>query len=73
MNPAKADFSMAMRNLHVLTQKIGSLGYEKGKGFLFYDNSSPTPTRFKIRHCLFEPLTDDNKGQSILDVVNLHS
>ncbi|KIK15823.1 hypothetical protein PISMIDRAFT_114544, partial [Pisolithus microcarpus 441] len=54
MNPAKADFSMAMKNLHVLMQKIGSPGYEKGKGFLFYDNSSPTPTRFKIRHCLFE-------------------
>lgn len=73
MNPAKVDFSAAMKNLRILMQKIGTPGYEKGKGFLFYDNSSPTPTRFKIRHCLFEPVTDDNRGQSILDVVNLHN
>ncbi|KIK14161.1 hypothetical protein PISMIDRAFT_117515 [Pisolithus microcarpus 441] len=65
MHPAKADFCSAMKNLRILMQKIGTPGYEKGKGFVFYDNSSPSPTRFKIRHCLFEVHGDDFLPQNI--------
>lgn len=73
MDPVKNDFSSVTNNLRILMQKVGTPGYEKGKGFLYHENSSPTPTHFKIRHCLFEPLTNENKGQSILDLINLRN
>ncbi|KAI6006098.1 hypothetical protein EDD15DRAFT_2359233 [Pisolithus albus] len=70
MNPLKADFATLTKNLHILMQKIATPGFEKGNGFLFHDNGSPTPTRFKIRHCLFERLTDDNT-EPVLDLSKL--
>ncbi|KAI5997520.1 hypothetical protein EDD15DRAFT_2246141, partial [Pisolithus albus] len=73
MNPVNADFCTATKNLRLLMQKVGTPGYEKGRGFLFYENSSPTPTHFKIRHCLFEAITNENRGQSILDLVTLRN
>ncbi|KAI6010047.1 hypothetical protein PISMIDRAFT_12614 [Pisolithus microcarpus 441] len=73
MNPQKSDFGTLMKNLCILMQKITMPGFEKGKGFLFHDNCSPTPTCFKIRHCLFERLTDDNANESVLDLSQLQN
>ncbi|KAI5989032.1 hypothetical protein EDD15DRAFT_2370889 [Pisolithus albus] len=73
MNPQKTDFATVTNNLRVLMQKIATPGFEKGNGFLFHDNGSPTPTRFKIRHCLFECLTDDNANETVLDLSKLHN
>ncbi|KAI6017631.1 hypothetical protein PISMIDRAFT_19098 [Pisolithus microcarpus 441] len=72
-NPHKSDFIMVMKNLRILMQKIATPGFEKGKGFLFHDNGSPTPMHFKIRHCLFERLTEDNAHEDVLDLSQLHN
>lgn len=72
-NPHKSDFVTVMKNLRILMQKIATPGFEKGKGFLFHDNGSPTPMRFKIRHCLFERLTEDNAHEDVLDLSQLHN
>lgn len=73
MDPLKNDFATVMKNLRVLMQKVGTPGYEKGKGFLFYDNRSPTPTRFKIRHSPFQRITDNKTNHNILDLSTLRN
>ncbi|KAI6004719.1 hypothetical protein EDD15DRAFT_2359476 [Pisolithus albus] len=57
LEPVRSDFGIVMQNLRAITQKCVTPGYSTGRSFFTWDNLNPT--RFKLRHQLFEPLEGD--------------
>ncbi|KAI6006908.1 hypothetical protein EDD15DRAFT_2394204 [Pisolithus albus] len=44
--------------------------FANGRGFFFYDNSTTNPSRFKVRHKLFERLEHDDTDKNVLESSN---
>ncbi|KAI6017223.1 hypothetical protein BKA83DRAFT_4481247 [Pisolithus microcarpus] len=67
MTPVKDDFANVIKNLHAIVMKCATPGYEQGKGFFFYDNSTTNPSRFKVHHKLFEWLEHNETDKNVLE------
>ncbi|KAI5983548.1 hypothetical protein EDD15DRAFT_2202033 [Pisolithus albus] len=60
LEPVRTDFAVVLQNLREITQKCVTSGYSAGRSFFTWSNQ--IPTRFKLRHQLFEGDDDDHDG-----------
>ncbi|KAI5989036.1 hypothetical protein EDD15DRAFT_2286047 [Pisolithus albus] len=68
--PPVNDFANVIKNLRAIVMKCATPGYKQGKGFFFYDNSTTNPSRFKVRHKLFERLEHENAEKTVFESSN---